>query len=619
MCGIAGILSAKRPIDPTLLANLTLRLKHRGPDDCGTSWNKAGTVGFAHTRLSILDVSPSGHQPMFSEDKRFVVVFNGEIYNFRKLKEEMISQGCQFQSDCDTEVLLKLYAQNAPNAEKMLDRLEGMFAFAIWDEQEQSCFFARDPFGIKPLYYWRVSDQLAFASEMRTLLSSELEPKIVSSESIVKLLMFGSTPAPETLIQNIHTLPAGHWMKWKDGNIEVQRYWKPQFVHTEMTQSDAVRLTRNALQESVCRHFVSDVPVGIFLSGGKDSTALVALARSAGFKDIKTFSISFNEKDFNEGDIARRTAKHFGTEHHDQLITAADGEKLIDEFHSRTDQPGNDGFNTFCVSKFARENGMKVVLSGLGGDELFGGYQSFRTSPKLLRLDGLLRYSRSLRKLVASVLTMTGEHRARRLAVLLNGEYGPLAAYWAMRGFFTPDEAIKLCGQIVGQEVQMARESLFDCDIDEQATTRDLVSYFEVTRYMLNQLLKDSDVFSMANGLELRVPFVDRKFFDAISLIPAAIRLANGKRLLVQAVPELPDWVINAPKRGFSFPFSEWMGDNWREQFDAVQRTTDIRMNTWYRSWTVLTLKKFLESNLGEQSVPWIDRAELIGALPKTV
>lgn len=596
MCGIAGLLDANGVVDVELMSTFTRRMKHRGPDDSGVYCNDSRSVGFAHTRLSILDVSPLGHQPMVSQDGRFAIVFNGEIYNFRQLKAELVQRGCRFNSDCDTEVLLHLYAQNASCGERMLERLEGMFAFAIWDELQKTCFLARDPFGIKPLYIWQVGDRLAFSSELRTVLAAQLGPPKIDEWALAQHLLFGSTPEPFTLVQDVSILPAGHWMKWQEGKTVTQSYWKPSFSPREMPHQEAIELTRSGLDESINRHFVSDVPVGIFLSGGMDSTALVALARANGYQDIKTFAISFDEHEFNEGDAASRTAKHFGSEHHDWRLKAADGKALVEEFLSCTDRPSNDGFNTFCVSKFARSHGLKVVLSGLGGDEIFGGYGSFRTIPKLLNWRSVLGYFPA-RRMLGTAMGGLGDFRAKRLSVLIGADKGPLAAYWTMRGFFTPTEAIELCGEITGRKPAIDATQLLGESIPAQPSQTDLVSYLELTRYMRQQLLRDSDIYSMAHSLELRVPLVDRKLFETIRTIPASIRLAAGKRLLAEAVPEIPEWVTNAPKRGFRFPFEQWIGDQWQDQFSALQRSTKVPLKSWYRSWTLLTLKRFLHDN----------------------
>ncbi len=596
MCGIAGLICSGKPLNKHVLLAFIEKLRHRGPDDSGYFVNETGVVGFAHTRLSILDLSTSGHQPMALPDGRYTIVFNGEIYNFRELRAELQFLGRTFVSDCDTEVLLHLYAECG---EKMLDRLEGMFAFAIWDEVKQTCFLARDPLAIKPLYYWHQNGHLAFASELRTVLAAKLETPQLDQSAIAQYFLFGSVAEPASVVSNVRTLPAGHWGLWRDGTFVTHSYWEPRYRVRSVGESEAVSITRLALDESIRRHFVSDVPVGIFLSGGMDSTALVALARANGFQDIKTFCISFDENDFNEGETARRTAEHFGTEHHDWRLTSADGANLVKDFLLSTDSPSNDGFNTYCVSKFARSKGMKVVLSGLGGDEMFGSYPSFRSVPKLLRLKNASKYMLGINKLLAACMrNLSSDFRIQRLAELvgISGE-GKLAAYWAMRGFFTPIETRKLVQRFTSSSSEIQSQSLLSTAVPALPTPQDLVAYLETTRYMRNQLLRDSDVYSMVHGLELRVPFVDRKLFDAVASIPAAIRLAPGKKLLADAVPEIPEWVVNAPKRGFRFPFEDWVVNQWGDTFNKSEEESPVTLGSWYRKWIYFGLDNFLKTN----------------------
>ena len=529
---------------------------------------------------------------MSTVDGRYTIVFNGEIYNYRELQKELRADGTVFNSDSDTEVLLKLYARDGC---EMLSRLEGMYAFVIWDEIEQTCFLVRDPLGIKPLYYRYRDGQLAFASELRCLLDSNLGPKTLDDRSVAEYLLFGSFPETGTIIAEIQSLPAGHKMFWSKGEILIESFWKPRFGSQPISRDDALQVTRDALNDSVRRHLVSDVPVGIFLSGGIDSSALVALAQANGTRDIQTFCISFEEQEYNEGELAARTAAHFGTIHHDWRLTASDGKKLVKEFLSAVDSPSNDGFNTYCVAKFAKESGMKVVLSGLGGDELFGSYPSFQNVPRILNLWKRLRGLGDGKKVVGRLLEkFAGNSKMQRLGMYLQSDGGPLAAYWTMRGFFTPREAALLLRDYLGHDVGFDVAELLRETLPSLPTVQDTVSYLESTRYMRQQLLRDSDVFSMAHGLELRVPFVDRKLFDAINAIPAAMRLESGKRLLCDAVPSLPEWVINAPKRGFRFPFEDWVNAQWKDEFADLQRRSPVRLGSWYRKWTLFTLEHFL-------------------------
>jgi asparagine synthase (glutamine-hydrolysing) len=594
MCGIAGIVSADTVVSEEKCRAMERNLGHRGPDD-GECWiSSSARVGFVHCRLSILDLSPTGHQPMHSADGRFTIVFNGEIYNFAELRNKLVESGLKLRSSGDTEVVLELYAQKGP---RCVDDLAGMFAFAIWDHHQRELFLARDGLGIKPLYVWQGAGQIAFASELRALMATGLPARKLSSEALAGYLLMGSVQEPHTLVDGVQMLTAGTTLTWRDGTSKKNTFWSIQFPEVSTAESPAhgktshhVTLVREALSETVARHFVSDVPVGIFLSGGIDSTALVALAKQQGFSKIKTFSIAFNESEFNEGDLALRTAKHFGTEHHQWQMTPGDGQSLFDQFLAAMDQPSNDGFNSYCVSKFAHDQGMKVVLSGLGGDELFGSYPSFKRIPQMVAWHRRLGPFRYIASTVLRTLKPTTPKI--RLAEFLQSAGGAVNAYQAMRGSFSQADTCKLVSHYTGQSVQQVRshanESLVANNIGDQ------VSYLELTRYMRNQLLRDSDVMSMAWGLELRVPFVDRRLIECVTRIPAASRLSTGKKLLVDAVGEIPKWILEQPKRGFRFPFQEWIGGNkeWSNHFESIVSHSPVRLTTWYQKWMLVVLEQ---------------------------
>ena len=594
MCGIAGLLSDRFPPEELRLRveAMQSRLHHRGPDDQGIFMDPTGRAALAHTRLSILDLSPAGHQPMSSPDGRYNIVFNGEIYNFLELRKALEQLGERFESRTDTEVILKLYAREG---EQCVKHFDGMFALAIWDQRERRAFLARGPFGIKPLYLWRHRESLAFASEIRALLQADLEPKSLCSLALYEYFLYGSVQEPRTLIEQIEMLPAGYSLIWTEGGGRRRQYWRLELGEDNVSPAEAVSTTRKALDDSICRHFVSDVPVGIFLSGGIDSTALVALARANGYENLKTLSISFDDPAYNEGDLAAETAAHFGTDHYDWRMTADDGRDLLTGFLKQVDQPSNDGFNTYCVAKLANEQGLKVVLSGLGGDELFGGYRSFDLVPKMMSWHRRLRVAGPLRGLAGRMARRHANNgKSRRLGTYLSSEGHVSEAYWAMRGFFTPDEAESLVKHYTGGLDDFARNDCFGYDDASQPSLPDSVSYLEMTRYMQNQLLRDSDVMSMAWGLELRVPFVDRKLVDRVGRIPAAIRLARGKQLLLDAVPEIPAWIAHRPKRGFAFPFEQWIGQDWRGSFAEIEQSSPVPLRTWYRQWCLFTLNYFL-------------------------
>jgi len=433
---------------------------------------------------------------------------------------------------------------------------------------------------------------LIFASEVRALIASGLVSRELDPVGVNGYFCTGSVPEPRTLLKDVRCLPAGHWALWRAGRLETRRYWTLDFTPGEQAVPTAVSATRAALLDSVSHHFISDVPVGVFLSGGIDSTALVALARAVGRTELHTYSITFPDAPNDEGALARRTAAHFGTTHHEWPLNAAAGMGLFQQFLAAMDQPSIDGLNTFTVSKFAREQGMKVVLSGLGGDELFGGYKSFREVPRLARLNRLLRRTGPVRAVAQAALGRARRAPLRRLGEMLGQPARLDTAYAALRGTFTPAEAAALTQHVTGQPAPMeASEEIEFSD----PTPEDTVSRLELTRYMRNQLLRDSDVMSMAHGLELRVPFLDLTLFDTVSRIPAAIRLRRGKQLLLEAVPEIPPWIAQQPKRGFSFPFEKWLASDWRDTFAELERTSPVPLQTWYRKWAVFALSHWLK------------------------
>jgi asparagine synthase (glutamine-hydrolysing) len=594
MCGIAGLIDSalEHRCLETVLTKLRDDLYHRGPDDHGIFISGNGRVGLVNTRLAIQDLSAAGHQPMQSTDGRYTIVFNGEIYNFAALRTEMEEEGETFVSHSDTEVVLKMYARYGPDCVR---EFAGMFAFAIWDGLEQSCFLARGPLGIKPLYYYQDVGRFFFASELRALLNTGLVPLQLSSAAVGGYLLFGAVPEPLSLVDNIYALPAGHYLLWRGGKIRLTRFWDLQFGADDISEHEAARIVRASLEESVARHLVSDVPVGVFLSGGIDSTSVVALATRAGRSELRTFCISFDDPQFNEGDIAARTAKHFGTQHSDWRLDSTTAKGLLAQFLEACDQPSIDGFNTFCVSKLAHDHGLKVVLSGLGGDELFGGYQSFQIVPRMVRSSRLLDPMRRLRRVAGRALQMPfGSARMNRLGQFLCDSPITAAAYGAMRGIFTLDEVRQLLPRY-GCEAGRTSESQRAMYVPPQPTLEDEVSYLEVARYMRNQLLRDSDVMSMAWSLELRVPFVDKKMIESVERIPARLRLRRGKRILLDAVPEIPTWVRNRQKRGFTFPFEEWIMGEWHDVFRQIEAQSPVRLKSWYRTWCLFALESFLQ------------------------
>ena len=585
MCGIAGILGCYAP---EFSQRVNPHLAHRGSDDQGI-WEQE-EVTLVHHRLAIQDLSDSGHQPMVSACGRYVIVFNGEIYNVQSLRQQLTDLGDKVKSHSDTEVLLLLYAHYG---KACLERLRGMFAFVIWDIQDRQAFFARDPLGIKPLYFVQGSSgELAFASELRALLASGVFSPSLNIQSVYNFLRTGSVPEPQTIISEIQVLSAGCYGIWESGRLVIETYWQPDYSPDfAITPTEAITITRQAVEETVQAHLVGDVPVGLFLSGGLDSSSLLALAK----QPIETFSIGFSETQFDESNYSAAVAKFFNANHHTMILGAKQAGEWFPDFLDAIDQPTLDGFNTFCISRLAQEQGLKVVLSGLGGDELFGGYPSFKMVPRLQKL-------RSLGKGVSPILGAAFQQKSsgssQRLADLFKSAPTFDQAYSCYRGIFSSKEAGALL-KYWNLSTEFPQKPL---DINLQTefnTSADLIAWLETSRYMRNQLLRDSDIFSMAWGLELRVPFVDQYLLDKISHIPASIRLAKGKKILVDAVPELPSWLLNRPKQGFTFPFQIWLNTFVKECVNLPNTPKSLDCRSWYRQWSLLVLQYWLKSYLG--------------------
>ncbi|NND83288.1 MAG: asparagine synthase (glutamine-hydrolyzing) [Gammaproteobacteria bacterium] len=583
MCGVAGIISTDVAADQLRhrVRAMQDRLQHRGPDDQGLLEIGEAGVCLAHTRLSIIDLSAAGHQPMQDASGRYSIVFNGEIYNYRELREQLSSEGVTFQSHSDTEVIIKLYQHEGPGC---VNKLRGMFAFFIWDAQSNSGFAARDPLGIKPFYYCTQGNSFAFASELRALHASGLVSNSTSAPGVYGYLRSGSVPEPHTLLEQAHQLPAGHWAEWKNQRLQINSYHHIDFDKAEISMERAISITCNALIDSVKAHLVSDVPVGLFLSGGIDSTALLALASQYSDQPINTYSIAFEDPAWNEGDVARRVAEHFGANHTEWLLTAEIAQPLFEQFLGSADQPSIDGFNTFCVAKLAHDNGEKVVLSGLGGDELFGGYKSFQTVPRWHALGLRLAWLTPLFRFLSSRPRLLPNGRWRRALDFLAQPGNAYAAYRSLRSVFAESESTALM-----QSMQLVGN--VDVPIEVSDASPDWVSKTELSDYMRNQLLRDSDVMSMAWGLELRVPLVDARLLGAVAKIPADIRLARGKQLLLDAVPEIPDWVAQRPKQGFRFPFDQWFADAWSTLPGVPNTPHWIELQPWYRRWSLVMLQ----------------------------
>lgn len=588
MCGIAGLFGRSHGAFATAVEP---RLRHRGPDDRGHYADASATL--VHRRLAIMDPSAGGHQPMVSACGRYVIAFNGEIYNHRELGHILTADGVPLRSRSDTEVILSLFIRHGPHC---LSLLRGMYAFCIWDRETRAAFLARDPLGIKPLYRWHgPTGELAFASELRALLATDLMRPTLDTAALAHYLAVGSLPADRSLVVGVTPLPPGHYGIWQSGEWTEERFWRPDFTAAIFDPATAVSRARQALEASVRAHLTSDVPVGLFLSGGLDSGAILALAG----RRLPAISIGFAEALHDETRMAARVAAHFGAEHHVFAVSCALAQEWLPEFLSAMDQPSVDGFNTFCVARAAHDRGFKAMLSGLGGDELFGGYPSFHEIPNLLASRRRLEPGAAG---LARALTQNSDAGSQRMAALLAGVPSLAATHRCYRTIFTPPEIRALMtgwGFSVPESVEAGvsdagvEQGLFPTDLDR-------LGWLEIVNFLGDRLLRDADAFGMASSVEVRVPLADSTLLDALAPISAAIRLAPGKALLRDAVPELPEWLTAAPKRGFTFPFEEWFHSG---EFSASLRlppappSLDLRL--WYRRWSLLVLGQWLERQLG--------------------
>lgn len=583
MCGIAGFIDPESSPDIRrgAVEKMCQAMLHRGPDDSGVESMGPATLGMR--RLAIFDPA-NGHQPMQSPDGRYTIVFNGAIYNFQKLRDELGGSHWSFRTHCDTEVLLAAYAHWGQSC---LKRLRGMFAFAVWDQREQTLFFARDPLGIKPLYFRQEGPRLLFASEINALLASATFSTSIDPAAVEDYLGWFAVPAPRTIYRDITTLRPGESALLRQGRLERRTDWSfrkpPESAAPCQTREEFIRQLRGQLEDSVRAHVVADVPVGAFLSGGMDSAAVVALMSRVGGARLRTFSIDFAEPGYSEASEAAATAQFLGTEHRTSVVTGAEITGDVEKLFATFDQPTGDGLNTYYASQAARAGGVTVALSGLGGDELFGGYPSFRDTPRLARW---LRPWRAVPGRVRAGIVsrlQRGDTRRRKLADVLHyarsiHEIGALQrrvySVQAGRALLAPDVAAALGPR---SPFHPELESLA-ADLDENDAF-DLVSSWELRTYMADVLLRDSDVMSMRHSLELRVPLVDRTLVEWLRQQPSRFKTdsKHPKSALAESLRDLlPPEVVARRKRGFTVPFAIWMKRELRPFLDEMFSDSSI-------------------------------------------
>jgi asparagine synthase (glutamine-hydrolysing) len=583
MCGIGGILTARNDLDLGEISQAMLAsLRHRGPDDEGAVELRLPhgyRLGLVHSRLSILDPTPAGHQPMESSDGSSWISFNGEIYNHLDIRQQLSEKS--YRSTCDTKTLLRAWRERGV---KSLDLLRGMFAFALYDHSAAELYLVRDRLGIKPLYIYQFdASTWVFASELRALLASDLVPRRLNPVAIDSYLAFGAVTSPWTMVEGVESLRPGEFWRFKIPELgrplvpDRQKYWQLPFAGqgTKIGYDDAVELIRPALLEAVSSHMLSDVPVGVFLSGGIDSSSLVAALAHCGHS-LHTFTVDFGEREYDESEHAATVARKFGTNHQSLMLSPT---TVCDQFETALaayDQPSIDGFNTYFISRAVADVGIKVALSGLGGDELFAGYQNFRLARFLDR-----PANRFLARCASSVLRWSspGAARTEKLdAILQHGASSRLRNYAIFRQVMMPGRRQAALDEEIEETPLAMPEEVVDL-LDSSAAKLDPVnaySLFELSLYVSDMLLRDADQMSMVHPVEIRVPFLDHRLVETIAALPGDLKVQRlgstlKKRLLVDALPAyLPTDVTRRRKMGFVLPWELWLRNQLREPIESV-------------------------------------------------
>jgi asparagine synthase (glutamine-hydrolysing) len=565
MCGIAGITWR----DPDLAARMAEVIAHRGPDDSGLYADEA--VSLSHRRLSIIDLSAHGHQPLSNEDGSIWIVYNGEIYNFQQLREDLEAKGHRFRSRTDTEVIVHAYEEYGIDCVR---RFNGMFAFAIWDRNRREVLLARDRLGVKPLYYHLSNGRLVFASEIKAILQVPTVPREVNPQALYHYVGFEFVPAPDTMFQGIRKLPPGHHLRFREGDVRIERYWDVAFRDQERTPEEYRVRMRELLTESVRKRLISDVPLGVFLSGGLDSSAVVALMKHCGVEPLRTFSIGYKDPTFSELDYARVIARQFGTLHEELIIDPITPE-LIETAVWHLDEPMTDlsTIPLYLICERARRD-VTVCLSGEGGDEVLVGYDRFKASkvdryysilPRWIRRDVILPVLRRLpdqtqkkgavnvlkRFAEGSVLPPEGRHMRWQYFGPGNGDLDLFSAGLRPRITADPFEPIRRAEQHCSSQDRLDREI-----------------YIDLKFTMPDSVLMKVDKMSMAHGLEVRVPFLDYEFVEFCATIPGSMKLAGFRtkaifREAMQGI--LPPHILQRGKQGYSLPIKNWLREDLRD------------------------------------------------------
>lgn len=606
MCGIAGAIMADPSGAQRAVVAMCDQMTARGPDDAGIALltSDDAVVAIGNRRLAIIDPSPAGHQPMRDADGGTAIVFNGMIYNYRELREELTAAGERFVSDCDTEVVLKAYGRFGAGCVR---RLRGMFAFAVWDGRRRELFLARDRLGIKPLYYAQPASGFLFASQVKALLETgHVQPRL-SPAGIASYLAYGAVSEPLTAIDGVFALPAGHTATLRGDALTLQRYWSPPDVRsTETSRADAVRELRVRLEDSVRSHLVADAPLGVFLSGGVDSSLLAALAARE-TPHVRTVSVAFDDPAYSEAPYQEMVARHIGSEHVRLTLRPEDLIGWRRDAFIAMDQPTFDGMNTYVVSHAAASAGLKVALSGLGADELFDGYGYVS---RVRALDRMRRLPSAVGTIAAgaSAVAMRNGNR-EKMSAWLSGRAGA-SPYDLLRRVFLDDEVAGLLATATNGAPSRVEAIGASGDVYAQISALDLANYTK------NVLLRDTDAMSMAHSVEVRVPYLDDPLVEWVLSLPGDLK-AGGKALLVEATRDLlPPEIFARRKQGFTLPLGRWLAGELRDEVEATLRRPPealagvLNMDAvasvwraflrdgrrWHRPWALYALSRWAET-----------------------
>jgi asparagine synthase (glutamine-hydrolysing) len=607
MCGICGKLNFNRqkPVDDSLIRRMTDMIRHRGPD--GNGVYLSGPVGLGHRRLSIIDLD-TGAQPMSNEDGTVWVVYNGEIYNFQELRTELEGKGHHFKSETDTEVIVHLYEEMG---DQCVARLRGMFAFALWDERHKRLLLARDRVGIKPLYYTQTDDSLAFASEIKSLLADPNTDRRINTRAIDRFLTYYYLPGNETLFDRIFKLDPGHYLTVQDSQVKVEQYWDLRFDSSSCVYGfdETVEKLRTLLSQTVKDHMISDVPVGVLLSGGVDSTGILNYASQHADKPIHTFTMGFSGAAFqDERPYAKLAAQRFQTSHHEITISADDFREFLPKYVWHMEEPVCEppAIALYFVSHLAQQSSVKVLLSGEGGDEAFGGYQTYRNFLLLETLKSLFRAGKPFLRSAFNFLHHAGWKQIGPYANLIDPA---LAEYYLSRTAtpYTPFNQLKpeiysreFAALLEGENPGMSTRALIERMHDQPLLNRML--YVDTKTWLPDDLLVKADKMTMATSVELRVPLLDYRVLEFAASLPPHYKV-NGwklKRILKSALIEsVPQEILNRKKTGFPVPYNEWMRSEMKDYVFDTLLASNAALNLYFRKEGIRNLLKMHEAGKG--------------------